>query len=104
MANVLQFVPGQLYQGSDEELSYTVNVGNWATTPAAACCTIWENGTDRGASNLQSSGSADATISGCLITTPCIVQLRVGSDYRVELRFEQGGKAYEGYFMITGET
>jgi hypothetical protein len=104
MANVLQFVPGQLYQGSDEELSYTVDVGNWATAPTATCCTIWEGASSRGASNLQSSASADATISGCLITTPCIVQLRAGIDYRVELRFEQGGKAYEGYFMIRGET
>jgi hypothetical protein len=104
MTNVLRFVPGQLYQGADEELSYSVNVANWTSAPAAACCTIWENSTNRSASNLQSSGSADATIASAVITTPCIVALRAGIDYRVELRFEQSGKAYEGHFYVTGET
>jgi hypothetical protein len=104
MTNVLRFVPGQLYQGADEELSYAVTVTNWATTPAAACCTIWENSTNRSASNLQASASAGPTIAGAVITTPCIVNLRVGIDYRVKVRLEQSGKAYEGHFYVTGET
>jgi len=104
MTNTLQFVPGQVYQGADEELSYTVNVGNWTTGPAAACCTVWEGASNRSASNLQSAGSAGPSISGSLITTPCLIKLRVGIDYRVELRFEQSGEVYEGHFMVAGVT
>jgi hypothetical protein len=104
MTDPLRFVPGQFWQGKDEEISYVVDVSNWASAPTAACFVIWENTTDRSASNLQSSASAGATISGNDITTPCIVKLRQGVDYRCELRFEQSGEAYEGYFMIRGRT
>jgi len=104
MADIRQFVPGQFWQGKDEEISYTVDVSNWASAPAAACFVIWEGTTDRSASNLQRAASAGPSISGVYITTPCLVKLRAGVDYRCELRFEQGGEAFEGYFMVTGRT
>ena len=104
MTDPLMFVPGQFSQGADEQLSYTVGVSNWTSAPTAACFTIWENGTNRSASNLQSAASAGPTISGTNITTPCIVSLRVGVDYRCELKFSQSGKVYEGYFILTGKT
>jgi hypothetical protein len=103
MPDALRFVPGQFWQGQDEEISYVVNVGNWATAPTGASCTVWEGASNRSTSNLQNSTCAP-TISGSLITTPCIVALRVGVDYRIEVMFQQGGEIYEGYFMVTGQT
>ena len=104
MTDIRQFVPGQFWQGKDEEQSYTVTVTNWATAPTAACFLIYEGASDRGASNFQSAASAGSSINGAAITTPCLVKLRAGIDYRVEVRFEQGGEAFEGYFVVTGQT
>jgi len=104
MSDILRFVPGQFWQGQDEEISYTVDVTNWAGSPAAACFVIYEGTTNRSASNLKSAASAGPSISNADITTPCLVELRPGVDYRCELRFEQSGQAYEGYFVVTGRT
>jgi hypothetical protein len=105
MTNVTRFSPGQLYQAADDEKAYTVNVGNWFTAPTSASTVIWENGTNRSASNLSSGAtSTGATIAACFVTTPCIVALRVGVDYRVEVLVQQGGEILEGYFIITGVT
>ncbi len=105
---VRRCVPGQVYQGEDEELDYTVNVGNWTTAPTNASAVIKDSsGTDRSASNFQYSGSLGATcaiISGSLITTPCIVSLTAGSDYRVEVKWNDSGEVKECYFNITAET
>jgi hypothetical protein len=104
MTDILRFVPGQFFQGTEEAKAYTANVGNLFTAPTAACCVIKEGTTDRSASNLQAAASAGPTISTCFIKTPCIVGLRVGVDYRVEIKFEQGGEVLERYFMVTGVT
>ena len=104
MTNPLQFSPGQFWQGQDEVAPYTVNVGNWFAAPAAACTVIKEGTTVRSSSNFQSAASAGATISTCYVTTPCIVALRPGVDYRVEVMAESGGVVREGYFMLTGVT
>jgi len=104
MTNVLRFSPGQFYQGADEQIAYTINVSNWTNAPTEASFTIWEGTTNRSASLLSSSASGGATISGGNVTTPCILKLTAGTDYRCELLVEQSGQVYEGYFMLTGET
>ena len=102
MTDILRVVPGQFWASTEDEKAYTVNVGNWMTAPTSASAVIYEGATDRSASNFQSNGSANATISGSLITTPCIVSLRDGTDYQVEIKFEQGGEVLECFFNITG--
>ena len=104
MTNVLRFTPGQVYQGAEECKAWTINFTNWFSAPTAACAVIKEGTTDRSACNFQSAASAGPQISSALITTPCIVSLRVGIDYRVEVKAQQGGEILEGYFIITGVT
>lgn len=102
MASIRQTVPGQFTQGEEEELSYTVNVGRWASTPVGACTVLKQNGLDVSASHLSISGSAP-TISGVYITTPCLINLVAGNDYRMEVKFEEAGKIYECFFHVRGE-
>lgn len=101
MTSIRQFVPGQFEQGIDEELPYIIDVTKWATAPAAACVVVRVGGSDVSASMLQSSGSA-VGITGASITTPCFVNLTSGCDYRADVRFEQSGKVWEGFFYVTG--
>lgn len=91
--------PGQFYQGVDEEIAYTVNVGKWATAPTATCVVAKLDGTDVSASVL----SGNPSISGSLITTGCLTSLSAGEDYKVEVKFAQGGQIWECYFFVTGE-
>jgi len=104
MTKVMQFTPGQLYQGTDEQKSYTINVSKWFSAPTAACCRIWEGTTNRGGSNLQIASSASPGVTGTTVTTPCIIALRADVDYKVEIVVKQGGELLEGYFYLTGVT
>lgn len=101
MTSVRQFEPGQFEQGEDEELPYVVDVTNWATAPTGASVVVKVSGSDVSASVLQSSGSA-VGVTGASITTPCFINLTSGCDYRAEVKFEQSGKIYEGFFCVTG--
>jgi hypothetical protein len=103
MTSIRQTQPGQFYQGVDEEKSYTINVGNWFTAPTGASTVVKEGTVDRSASVLRSSGSL-TSISGSLVTTPCMVNLTAGTDYRVEVKLEESGEILECFFFVTGET
>ena len=102
MANLLYFEPSQIYQSASDVKSYVVAVSNWLSAPTGASVMIYENGTDRAASNLSSSASGGATVSGTNVTTPCFVGLRGDVDYQVYLRLEQGGEVLYGFFDLTG--
>jgi hypothetical protein len=101
---VRQAVPGQFYQGVDEELCYTLDTSNWTTAPQTASAVIKQGASDKSASLFRTSGSTGATVSACTITTPCIVSLASAVDYRVEIMFEDNvGKKFETFFFIKGE-
>ena len=100
MTSIRQTVPGQFWQGVDEEISYTIDVGNWDTTPTGASTVVKLGSSDVSASVL----SGTTVISGSLITTPCLTSLSAGQDYRVEVKFSSDGLLYECFFTVTGET
>lgn len=101
MTSIRQFVPGQFEQGEDEQLSYVVDVTNWTAAPAGASVVVKVGSSDVSASVLRSSGSA-VGVTGASITTPCFINLASGSDYRAEVKFEESGLIYEGFFYVTG--
>lgn len=99
-----QTVPGQFYQGVDEELSYTIDVANWNASPQAASVVVKMNTTDVSTSVLRSATS-NPTISGSAITTPCLIDLTAGCSYRVEVKFtDSDARIWETYFFVAGET
>lgn len=99
MTKARQTEPGQFYQGKDEDIPYTIDVSNWTAAPTAACVVVTLNGSDATSDVVSGAQS----ISGSTITTGCITSLSAGEDYRVDIRFEQDGIAWECYFFITGE-
>jgi len=101
MPDVLRTVPGHFWHGDNEEFGYAIDVGNLFTAPTAASAIILLNGSDVGASNFRNATSAP-TISGSIVTTPCIVGLSPSKDYRVELLVEQSGERKKCYFIVTG--
>ena len=103
MAEIRRCTPGQYYQGEDEQKSYTINVSNWFTSPTTASAVLFQGSTDVSASYLSISGSTGATISACTVTTPCIVSLSTGVDYRMEVMVEKSGERLECYFVVTGQ-
>jgi len=100
MTSPRQLVPGQFYQGEDEELSYSVNVGAWVAAPTGACTIVKLDNAD--ATSSVTSGTT--SVSGCVITTPCLLNLVDGNNYRVEVKFsDDGGQIWETFFHVTGE-
>ena len=101
MPDVMRTSPGQFWHADDEEFGYTVDVGNWFTTPTGASAILLLGGSDVSASNLRNATSAP-TISGSIVTTPSVVGLSPHQDYRLELKVEQGGELKKCYFILTG--
>ena len=98
MTDMLRCVPGQHWMGTRERRSFNVNVGAEIAAPIAACVVIKQSGSDLSASLL----SGSTTISGCIITTPCIVDLSGATDYTVVVRFESTAASAQTYFVVTG--
>ena len=101
MPDLLRTVPGQFWQADSEEFGYAIDVGNWFAAPTGASAVIFLNGTDVSTSNLRSSSSCPS-ISGSIVTTPCVISLSPSQDYRVELLLEQSGERKQCYFVVTG--
>lgn len=101
MPDVLRTIPGQFWQGDDEEFGYPIDVGNLFTAPTGASAVIFLSGSNVSTSNLRSSSSCPS-ISGSIVTTPCIISLSPSQDYRVELLVEQSGERKKCYFIVTG--
>ena len=100
MTSPRQAVPGQFYQGEDEELAYNVNVGNWTAAPTGACTIVKLDGADA----TSSVTSNTTSISGCIVTTPCLVNLVDGNSYRVEVKVrDDTDQIWEAFFFVTGE-
>lgn len=102
MTDPLRFEPGQFWQSASECISYVVGVGAVVSAPTSACISIFEGAIIRNASNLQAAGSAGPTISTCYVTTPCIVALRAGINYRVWIKYEKSGEVFQNYFDLRG--
>lgn len=103
MTSIRQAIPGQLFQGEDEELSYSINVGAWNASPTGASVVVKAGSIDVSASVLRAAASAGPSISGSIITTPCLVSLTSACDYRVEVKFrDSDALIWETFFYITG--
>jgi hypothetical protein len=96
-----EVLEGPQCQGKDERIRYHLDVGQWAFWPTDLSAKIYTiAGTD--VTDTKMSGTCylvDATT----IALPYISHLTAGEQYRVEVKFTEGGNTYEAFFIIQAE-
>lgn len=90
---------GQLLQGKDEEIIYTLNTTPWGGSPSSPSHKVYDQtAADADVTATVSPGSA--TASGNVITLPKLKALTEHHVYRVEVKFSAGGSVWEPYFTV----
>ena len=103
MPNRREVTSGRQPQGASEIQPWTVTTTAWGSTPTSPSVVAYDI-TD--GSRLLVSGSVlsgSPSVSGDIITTPCILSLSPGHLYRFDVGFQTGGKTLWAYFVLEGE-
>lgn len=102
MADTRSIVEGNLYQGADEQIAYTLDVsdvGSSPTSPAVVVKDMSAGGTDVTSTNMPTNSP---TVSGNVITLSILKLLVDGTEYRVEVKYTISGNIFETYFTVFG--
>jgi len=89
-----------LYQGEDEEVTYSLTTTPWGSSPTNVAVTVKDED-DIDVTATVTSGSA--SVSGDVITLPTIHSLTAGEDYRVEISFTVSGNVMETWVVIKAQ-
>ena len=90
-------------QGSNEQISYSIDTTAWGGSPSSASCTLYDM-TKEPYKNVSATNlSGDASSSGDTVTTPEVHSLEPGHLYRLNIQFTSNGNVREAYVMIEGE-
>ena len=111
--DIREIYEGRQYQGTEEELAYRLDTANWSTTPtspatpSAVSVAIYSvvdtTGTVVYTDTTVTNLSGAASVSGQYITTPAVIDLVVGTLYRIEIKFTLETNIWEAYAYIQGE-
>jgi hypothetical protein len=87
-------------QRPDERVAYQITIDTSYASPSSPVCVLYDvtNSTDVTSTKL----SGSAAIVGQVLTTPLVIALVAGTDYRLELQFVSGGNTFEPYLIIKG--
>lgn len=102
MTNSRSVVEGQLVQGVDEAIAYTLTTTPWGSSPGSVVVKAYDmttGGTDVTTTKLTGSASA----SGDVITLPRLAGLVEGHLYRIEVKFVCSGNTFEAYIQVRAE-
>lgn len=95
-----RIVESPLYQGVDEQVAYQLTVTPWGSSPTSIAVVLKDaTGTDVSSTKL----SGSATANGDVITTPKVISLVDGSQYRLEIKFTCSGNIFEAWVDIIGQ-
>ena len=95
-----RIVESPLYQGEDEQVVYILTTTPWASDPSSPVVTIKD---DDGEDVTADFTSGSASASGDVITTPTILDLVAGTQYRLEIKFTVDGNVLEAWADLRGE-
>jgi hypothetical protein len=84
-------------QGADERRNYVLDTTPWGGSPSSPVVRLYE-GDDEDVSGAKLDGSA--SVNGNSITTPFVVGLDAGQQYRLEIQFVVDGRVEEAYGHI----
>lgn len=96
-----RIIESPIHQGEDEQIAYTLTTTPFASDPSSPTVTIKDaDGVD--VTGDYTSGSAG--VLGDVITTPTILDLVAGIQYRLEIKFTVSGNVEEAWADLYGET
>lgn len=102
-ANSREIVESPLWQGTDEEIAYTLTTTPWGSSPSSPSVKLFSydgsSFTDVTATNLSGAASVD----GDVVTTPTVKDLVADTKYRLEIQFTISGNVYETWAWINGQ-
>jgi len=87
-------------QGEDERVAYVLDTTNWGGYSSDATCVL-KDSTGVNISETNLSGTIDTT--GVLITSPLVIGLTAGEDYRLEFKWVYSGNTLEAWLDIEAE-
>lgn len=89
-----------VYQGEDEEISYTFDFTTWGSTPTSPTVVLkGPGGVDLSSTHLSGTASVD----GNVVTTPKVIDLVRDRKYRLECKVTISGNIEEAFCEIIGE-
>ena len=91
------------FQGSDEELSYTLETTRWGTNPSQVVVKIYDISSGARVDVSLTKLSGTPSVVNDVITLPIIKALEPYHNYRVEIKFSAQGNVFEAYFDLFGE-
>lgn len=95
-----EIVESPLYQGTDEQIAYTLTTTPWGSSPASTAVVLKDAaGTDVSETHL----TGDPSVDGDVITTPVVHSLTAGEKYRLEIKFTTGGNVVEAWAEVYGQ-
>jgi hypothetical protein len=95
--SVREFRESPWEQGADERRNYVLDTTPWGGSPSAVVVKLFE-GDDEDVSGAKLEGAA--SVNGSSITTPMVVGLDAGQEYRLEIQFVVEGRTEEAYGHI----
>ena len=95
----LQITETGLKQGADEEIAYTLTTTPWGDSPSSVSVTAYDM-SDSFAVVTADILSGSASTTSTSVTTPVVLDLVAGHNYRIEIKFTTGGNVLECYFEL----
>ncbi len=93
-----------LHQGVDEQVAYALTTTPWGSSPGSVSVKLFSldsTGAKTDVSSTKLTGSP--SVDGDVITTPLVISLAAGTDYRMEIKFTCSGNVFEAWAVIKGE-
>ena len=100
--NDREVVEGKQFQGEDESIAYTLDVGAVGSSPSSVAVVVKDvtAGTVV-TSTVMPTGSP--SVAGDVITLPALKLLTAGRLYRVEVKYTIANNILESYFYVQGQ-
>lgn len=101
MNEAREFRQSPVTQGMSEQIAYALTTTPWGSSPTSPAVKIYllPDYMDVSATNLSGSASAN----GDVITTPKVINLAPGREYRMEIQFTASGSTWVAWGIIRGE-
>ena len=99
-----EIAEGQMIQGADEEIIYTLTTTNWGSSPTSPSVVVFDI-SDNSRTDVTTTvmPTNSPSVSNDVITLSPLKSLTAGKKYRVEVKFTIGSSIFETYAIVNAE-